>query len=124
MQDKELTAYCNAVKKQLHCSKTLKRKILHALKSSLIEYLEEYPEAAFEDIVRRFGAPEEFAKESLEDLDKEELFQEVQKSRRIKRTILLIAIVICLVIAVAAVWFVLEDSQTAVSYYTEEIIEY
>lgn len=121
---KELTKYYNAVKKNLHCSKQLKKEILHALESDVEEYTQQNPDLTIEEIREHFGTPAEFAKESMSALDDEEIGRQIKKSKYIKRVIAITAIILILVFTITAVWVIAENSRTAGYYYSEEIGEY
>ena len=123
-KNKELTDYCKAVKKNLHCSKQLKKEILHALESDIEEYLEQNPDTTAEDVREHFGDPADFARESLSVLDDEEIQRQISKSKFIKRIVLIAVIIICLVFTTTAILVVMENSRAAIYYYSEEIGEY
>ena len=96
-KNKELTDYCKAVKKNLHCSKQLKKEILHALESDIEEYLEQNPATTAEDVREHFGGAGH---------DSDSGHYPV------------------LVFTTTAILVVMENSRAAIYYYSEEIGEY
>lgn len=122
-QNKELANYYKAIEKKIHTSKSIKKKILHSLESDIADFIEEYPEKSVTDVINHFGEPADFAKESLSILDETEIQNEVRKSKWIKRGILIVVAAIVLIAAIVAVCIIIDNSQTAVYYYSDGVIE-
>ena len=81
--EKELKRYYSAIRRELYCDTTAKKRILAAIKENVEAYLEEKPAAALEDIQKHFGTPRQIATSYLEELDTPELIGKL----KIKRTI-------------------------------------
>ena len=75
--------YLKSVKRELVCPKSLRKRSLDQLKTSLDEFLENHPTATEVDIVEQFGSPADFANAFLASLDEGELKKQLKKSRRV-----------------------------------------
>lgn len=121
IKNKELTNYYNAVKKELHCPKVIKKRILHSLESDVADFIEEHSSLDEQDLIEHFGAPQDFAVESLSAMDENELNKAIHKSKWIKRGIIIVVTAIVALATVATIWIITENSQS-VAYYYEEVI--
>ena len=61
-------------------------------RSSVEEYGEEHPECSAEEIIERFGSPEDVAYEYVSSVDAEEICRRITMSRSIKRAVGVIVI--------------------------------
>ena len=75
--------YLKSVKRELVCPKSLRKRSLDQLKTSLDEFLEDHPTATEADIVEQFGSPADFANAFLASLDEGELKKQLKKSKRV-----------------------------------------
>lgn len=79
--------YLKSVKRELICPKSLRKRSLDQLKTSLDEFLEDHPTATEADIVEQFGSPADFANAFLASLDEGELKKQLKKSKRVWVTV-------------------------------------
>lgn len=77
-----------------------------------------------EDVLEHFGSPEKFADEYLFAMDDVERRIILHNTRWIKLVVCFGIATIILVIAIAAIWIVYENSQSVIHYDYEEIIEH
>lgn len=75
--------YLKAVKRELVCPKSLRKRSLDQLETSLDEFLEDHPTATEADIVEQFGSPADFANAFLTSLDEGELKKQLKKGKRV-----------------------------------------
>lgn len=115
----EIKHYLNQVKK--HCPYPLRKKLIKELESNLSDFVEQYPDSTMTDIIEHFGSPGKFTDEYILAMDEPERQRIVQKSKWMKRLILLAALLILLIISVTAVWIIHENSRNLSYYYYEEI---
>lgn len=64
--------YKNKLKKKLRCSRNTRAQLMDDFERSLDKYLEENPEASFDDLSSAFGPPDEMAKVLMEKGDASE----------------------------------------------------
>ena len=121
-KNKEIINYCKAVKKNLYCSRPLKKQILHALECDISEFVQERPNVSAQDIISHFGNPTDFAEESLSILDGNEIQQKIKKAKHIKLFVLIAVIIICLIAALTSLLVVKVNTEDVMCYYSEEII--
>ncbi len=118
---KQISQYYKAVKK--HCPAAFKKRLISALKNDIGEYIENNPQASFDDIKKRFGQPKQFALEYIAAMDDETRMKSIKTARHIKIAVI-VAIISCLIVAGCAIWIATENSTTPkVYYYSEEIIQ-
>ena len=68
------------------------KKFLQDFRSSVEEYAENHPECSAEEIIERFGSPEDVAYEYVSSVDAEEICRRITMSRSIKRAVGVIVI--------------------------------
>lgn len=125
-QQKIISSYLKQVRK--NCPFSFRNKLIADLRSHLFDYFEDNPGTTFEDITNHLGPPEKFADEYLLVMDETARKKAIQKNRWVKWSVLTGVAAIVLIIAVTAVWMLVEVSQTRVyhsrEYITEGSIEY
>lgn len=87
--DKQLAAYYREVRRGLLCTRKMKESTLLALRSSVEDYLQANPTAAFRDVVAHFGTPTEIADTALASLTPAEL-RRCTRSLHLLRSILVL----------------------------------
>lgn len=90
--------YLRHVKKNLHCSHSLKAKFLHQLGDEIFLYCEENEIVGLADLIQRFGAPESVASEFQDNLNG----MVVAKYQNFQNKVLLIAVVILVTLGAIA----------------------
>lgn len=106
-----------------NCPHSFKRKLIEDLESNLCDYIDENPDASFNDLVEHFGLPEKFSDEYVLAMDDETRKQLISKNKLLK-LVLSIGITIFLIIAIiTSIWIIVENSQTAGVYYSEGVSE-
>ena len=91
----ELKNYLSKIRKSLPCSFNAKQAFIFMLKSQIKSYLEENPDATFEDVINNFGEPSTIA----ESFDTEECKIKI-RSQKLKILILELFSVILLVLSI------------------------
>lgn len=92
--DAALRQYYRRIWGWLPCSWKLKKQILAEIQASVEGYLEENPQADFDQVQARFGTPQTIAAAYVENLDTPSLLRSLRIRRRIVTTIGCIALVI------------------------------
>lgn len=100
-----------------------KREILNGIGTTVEEFLEENPGAAYEEIVSRLGSPKQIAASWLEEMDPADVMKKLHTKKRI------ITIVAAAAVAVVVLWAGVVISALEEHYlqidgqFTEEIID-
>ena len=92
------------VRSYLPCSRKVKNQIMAQIADSVGGYLAEEPEAAYEQIVARFGAPETIAAAYVESTGTAEILRALQIRRRIVAIVAAVMAVILLSWAIVVTW--------------------
>ncbi len=96
--------YLRKVRSYLPCSRKVKNQIMAQIADSVGSYLTEEPEAAYEQIVARFGSPETIAAAFVESTGTAEILRALQIRRRIVAIVAGIMAVVLLSWAVVVTW--------------------
>lgn len=91
----EAKNYLKSIEKTLVGTKQQKNEFLKNISSAVEEYCESNPDASFDDICSRFGAPDVIAKELICDTD----VNEIKKKVGVKKIIAVVMAVIVVMIA-------------------------
>ncbi len=87
--------YLLLVRAKLSCPSDVKKVMLDNFKQQFDEYIEQNPQATFEDIISTFGNPETVAEKYLATVDRELM-------RKYRRKIFIIKLIVIIALAVAA----------------------
>ena len=120
---KEAVRYVKEVKRQMLCPKKMKNDMLLSLENSIMDYMEEHPEASAQEIETHFGKPQQIAVEYIASLDQNELRKEIQKSKLIKKMIVFLAVGILLIAAVTSVVVIVWNANTQPDIIYHEIVQ-
>lgn len=90
--------YLQEIRGWLPCSRKLKNAILERIRNTVREYLTDNPESSYEELMERFGSPQQIAATYVEDMGTDELLRDLRIRRRI------IGAVAATAIAVVALW--------------------
>lgn len=78
-QTQQIEDYKKRIYRKIPASANTRSRCIEVLNISLEDYLAEYPEAGFDDIIRTFGMPKEVAKQYTEEIDSEEIQRHKRK---------------------------------------------
>ena len=115
--------YLKAVKRELVCPHSLRKRSLDQLKTSLDEFLEDHPAATEADITEQFGSPADFANAFLASLDEEELKKQLKKSKRVWVIVIATCIIALLLLVLTFVKMIADNKKSHPVYITETIGE-
>lgn len=111
-REKRIKKYCQSISRELYCPPATKKRILAAIKENIAAYLEENPDAVFEDIQKHFGTSRQIAASYVEEMETPELIDKIRVRRRII-TVICVAVAIAVLIWAVAVVIALIDSFNA-----------
>ena len=114
--------------KEIPCNWKQKKRILLQVKKTVWDYVSDHPDAAYEDILDRFGTPRQIVTAYVEDMEVPELVDKLRFSGKIVRITAITATVAVLlwlgVVSIALIRNkVSADGQIDVSVTVEERIE-
>ena len=121
VKETELEKYCRKIEKVRVGKQIDKARILNTAKCDMEEFLEEFPDATMDDLVKRFGTPEDYAKEYASGLDSGELAQKLNVVRFRKKAITIGVAVIVVIVLFVAVLVIRNNTRKSTRYYYEEI---
>lgn len=121
VSQREIAKYLKQVRKG--CPAPYRRKLMTEIRNNLSEFLDDRPECTMEDILKHFGPPEKFADEYLLAMEDAERRTILHKAKWIKLAVCFGTAMIILIVAIAAIWIVYENSQSVIHYSYDEIIE-
>ena len=100
MDNRNLTLrrYYRNIRNYLPCTGHLKKQILAEIQTNVNDYLENNSEADIQQIVSRFGSPQNIAAAYVNDMNTEELLQALYIRKRI------VTAIICCIMAVLLIW--------------------
>ena len=122
VKEAELEKYCRKIEKVLVGNQTDKAKILKTAKCDMEEFLEEFPDATMDDLVKRFGAPEDYAREFVSGLDSGELTRKLNVARFRKKAIMIGVAVVVAIVLFVAVLVIRNNTRESTRYYEEVIV--
>ena len=79
---KELKTYYRDIRKALPCGWFHSRRLMKDLRCAVSQYLQEYPNATFQDITNRFGTAQQIAEAYAEQLPPEKLRKNISIRKR------------------------------------------
>ena len=95
--------YLRKIKAAISCSKDTKKELMKIIKNDIDAFLLECPDATENDIINKFGSPDELAKSYLASLDISEVNSQLRKIKSVKQIVISS---ICIVILIILVLFV------------------
>lgn len=96
--------YRRQVRRSLTCSVGQKHKMMCDLSRTVKIFLEDYPDASYNDFLQAFGHPSDMAADMLQDVSRQEINRTIQRDRRV-RCGLVAALILVSVTACAAARF-------------------
>lgn len=118
----ELIKYFSSIDNALRSSSGEKQHIIKSLRSDIEEYLAEFPEASFENLMSRFGTPDSIAKEYIQGMPVDEINKRIGSAKANKKMILIVLVVIAAIVFIYLFSRMLLALDFSTQYYDEEII--
>lgn len=115
-REKQIKKYCQSISWELYCPPTAKKRIMSAIRENIAAYLEENPDAAFEDIQKHFGTPRQIAASYIEELEMPELVRKLNVRRSIL-TVLCVTLGVCALLLLVALIVVVVGTLLGSNYY-------
>ena len=119
----ELDNYCQQIEKILVGNQSDKSKILNTARCDMEEFLTEFPDATVDDLVKRFGTPEDYAKEYAFSLDSGELAQKLNVVRFRKKAIMIGVAIVFAIALFVAILVIRNNTRNSSRYYEEVIVD-
>ncbi len=123
VKEAELEKYCRKIEKALVGNQTDKARILNTAKCDMEEFLEEFPDATMDDLVKRFGTPEDYAREFISGLDSGEVTKKLNVTKFWKKAITIGVAVIVVIVLFVAVLVIRNNTRKSTRYYEEVIVD-
>lgn len=120
--NRNLARYYKKVGRALNCSPKARKQIIANLKSDLEEYMEQNPTATDEQLLERFGTPDDYAQAFLAQLGEEEWRSRLRANRFGKRFWIIFAIAATLVVAITTAYVLHRNKQQAAKYDSGEVV--
>ena len=117
----ELDNYCQQIEKILVGNQSDKSKILNTARCDMEEFLTEFSDATVDDLVKRFGTPEDYAREYVSGLDSGEVTKKLNVTKFRKKAIM-VGVAIVFAIALFVAILVIRNNTRKSSRYYEEVI--
>lgn len=95
--NREVRKYIKEIRKGIPCGGMQKKRVVERVKVSIREYVTKTPNPSYNDLLLRFGSPEEIAVSCVEEQEANELIHNLQIRRKIVMIIASLAFVIILV---------------------------
>ena len=102
----DIRRFLREIRKSIPGGGKQKKQMVERVKVSILEYLTEEPDAGYDDLCTRFGAPEQIAAAYLEELDVSDLKKQLTIREKIVRAVatgVIVAVIVWLGVAVYAV---------------------
>ena len=82
-RENRIKTYCRNISRELYCPLAVKRQIMAAIRENIAAYLEENPDAGFEDVLKHFGTPQQIALSYIGEMDMPELVRRLNTRRSV-----------------------------------------
>lgn len=92
--NRETRRYLRAIKGWLPCAGKMKRQMLGEIEANIDDFVGENPEVSYEDIVSRFGTPQQIASTYVDEAETGELLRMLRVRRKILTIIASVAVLI------------------------------
>lgn len=115
-REKRIKKYCQSISRELYCPPATKKRILAAIKENIAAYLEENPDAVFEDIQKHFGTPQQIAVSYIGEMEMPELVRKLNVRRSIL-TVLCVTLGVCALLLLVALIVVVVGTLLGSNYY-------
>lgn len=122
--ESDLKHYYREIRKYLFCSRKTQVEFLAEAHRLVADFLENQPGAAFEDIVKNVGGPEELAETFLNTLPDKTEVEKYHLSRRRRRCLIPVAIFLLIIILFGIILYIGQVRyHTVVTKQTTTVIE-
>ena len=111
IMNKTVESFLSTVGAVLRCSERMKQYVLCSLRRDIVVYADRGGELSTEALRARFGAPEAYAAECVEQLETEELTRRIRTGRFVKRAVLVTAVCAAVILAVLVSGVVLYNNR-------------
>ena len=115
--------YLREIRNGLPCSRELKRKIIDEISSSVSRYLTKNPGGNYDEIVAKFGTPEQIASSYVNEMDSSELVHKLLIRKKIVRMVFAVAIVVVILWVGVVSISLLNEIKNADGYYDVSIVD-
>ena len=105
-----------------NCPFSFRKRLIPELESHLSDYLEANPDKTLEDVIAYLGSPEKIADECLLALDETARQKKLNKTKWLKRSILVVVSLVILITTCTAVYTLVKISESRVYYIQESIM--
>lgn len=113
--------YLKEIQKRIPLSYKQKRKLLTPLTNTINEYIEEHPQANYDELIQQFGTPSEIAN-GIIDVSAQSISNSTHHQKKL--VIFLTIFIVCLVLILCYSRFLIgELNKTQVVFIREEIVE-
>ena len=97
--------YLKQTGKQLTCGRRQKYRLMSDLKRTIGIFLDDCPDASYEDFLEAFGSPTDMAAEMLRDVSEQEIRWTVSRNTRMRRAQAAVLLAVSVCACAAAVFF-------------------
>lgn len=118
MKNKNAFRYLKSLKKQILCPSSIRNKIISDFTENLAFFIDENPNASYEELVKHFGSPEEVSNSFLLSIDTDELTLRMEKTQK-KKHIVLITCIIAILLLIGCYFIMIKDNQSTQINYIE-----
>lgn len=115
--DTALNQYYRSIRKALPCSYKMKKTIMQQIRESVGLFLEQNPNADFEEVKLHFGEPQTIALSYIEDQDAPELLRKLRIKKKIIAVVVGVIVAIFVIWGIAVVWAVIDSADTNNGYF-------
>ncbi len=115
-REKRIKEYCRGISRELYCPPAAKRQILAAFRENIAAYIEEKPDADFEDIQKHFGTPQQIALSYIGEMDMPELVRKLN-TRKSVLTALCSTLGVCVLLLMVALVVLVVGTLLGSNYY-------
>lgn len=105
----EILRYCREVRRMLPCRGEQRRRIMEKIRAMVDHYAEENARVGYEDLVSRFGTPEQIASACLNEQDERIIIQDMRFGYRIVKIVAAAMLAVVLLFAAGMMTIVVEN---------------
>lgn len=104
--ESDLERYYKEIRKHLFCPKKQQNNFLVEVRRLVADFLENQPNAVFEDIVRNVGEPEELAETFLNTLPDKTEVERFRKARRKQKRLAITLLALAIIVLVSVIIYI------------------
>lgn len=109
----EILRYCREVRRMLPCRGEQRRRIMEKIRAMVDHYAEENARVGYEDLVSRFGTPEQIASACLNEQDERIIIRDMRFGYRIVKIVVAGMLAVVLLFAAGMMTIVVENHFSA-----------